>query len=361
MHRLAADDAFLVINGKINAANTYGEFLRSFNKLQCKELQGILVDANLKMRQALFPGAEEFILDIDSTDHEQEGEKMQGLAFNHKGHWGLDSLQAYDQFGFQYWMDVRPGATYTANGSSELIHHVFKKIPKKLARFIRADSGYCNVGFFNAANAADTKFVTAMKANMFEPLIKRVKNWKLSKKLKFHDGRQVDLGRTLYMPIGSHKALHVAFMRALKPGEENTRALFDDARYDYHAFVTNLGEHEMTSEELILFYRGRGNAENFIKELKYGFDLKHFPCKSLIANKAYGLIAAFAANLMRCMAFIENKKRPHFSKAIRFRMVNLACQVVKHARSITLRFSKPVLEEVNHWSTTITTLQFGSS
>jgi hypothetical protein len=46
---------------------------------------------------------------------------------------------------------------------------------------------------------------------------------------------------------------------------------------------------------VIEFYRKRGNAENYIREDKYGFDLKHYPCLKLIANKAYGLISEFGS------------------------------------------------------------------
>lgn len=360
MDRLAADEAFAAVVGGVNAANTYGEYLRLFSKINCKGIQLSLTDLSLKLRRALFPEAKGFILDVDSTDHEQHGKKIEGVEWNYKGHWCLDSLQAYDQYGFQYWMDVRPGATFTSNGSSELIHQVFKKVPKKLKRYLRADSGSCNVDFFNAASAAETLFVCAMRENMSKPLIRRVKTWRSSKRLKFRDGRSVELGRTIYMPVGCQKMLHVVFMRALKAGEQH-KSLFKDSDYDYQAFVTSIGEHEMTNEGLIEFYRGRGNAENFIKESKYAFDLKHFPCQSMMANKIYGLIAAYAYNLVRAMAFIESPKRPHFSKVIRFRMVNLACQVVRHARSVTFRFNNKVFTEVNRWLTQINTLKFGES
>jgi hypothetical protein len=35
----------------------------------------------------------------------------------------------------------------------------------------------------------------------------------------------------------------------------------------------------MTGEQVIEFYRGRANCENFIKEQKHNFDFLHFPCK----------------------------------------------------------------------------------
>lgn len=61
-----------------------------------------------------------------------------------------------------------------------------------------------------------------------------------------------------------------------------------------------LVENPTTSEKLkkdipfrrcICTIRNAGNAENFIKEEKYGYDLKNFPCLKLNANYAYGLLA----------------------------------------------------------------------
>ena len=73
----------------------------------------------------------------------------------------------------------------------------------------------------------------------------------------------------------------------------------------------------MADTKIVEFYRARGHcAENMIRELKNGFDLKHFPCQKLAANKAYGLIAAFAHNVVRFLSFVENPKKQHFSKLI---------------------------------------------
>ncbi|MBP9706169.1 MAG: transposase [Oligoflexales bacterium] len=64
------------------------------------------------------------------------------------------------------------------------------------------------------------------------------------------------------------------------------------------------------------FYKKRGNAENFIRELKNGFDIQHFPCLKLNANKAYGLLAAFAYNLMRFSSWTLGCKTPRFSNKV---------------------------------------------
>jgi hypothetical protein len=193
---------------------------------------------------------------------------------------------------------------------------------------------------------------------MYRPLIHRVTNWRETKKIVFHDKRACEVGSCVYYPKGGREALRVVFMRALRPNEQSN-SLFSDARYDYHAFVTNIGEHDgMKNEEVITFYRKRSNIERFIAELKNGFDLKHFPCRSLKANRAYALMVAFAQNLVRYTAYIENPTRPHFAKVLRFRVLMLPVQVVRHARSVTFRFMAHHEREVKHWLGKIKT-QFG--
>lgn len=72
----------------------------------------------------------------------------------------------------------------------------------------------------------------------------------------------------------------------------------------------------MKIEEVFEFYRGRANVENFIRDQKYGFDLKHFPCQKLSANYVYGLIAQMAYNLTRFVSF-QIDKRECFAKRVR--------------------------------------------
>lgn len=361
MDLLSEEPSFLAINEYVNASNSYGEYLRKFSDLQCKQLNQALIETSLKLRKASHPEEEIWTIDLDSTNAEQAGQKMEGAAFNYKGEWGLDSIAAFDQFGYQYWMQVRPGSTFTSNNSPEIIHKIFKSVPNiKTKRKkndparhrLRADSGFCNADVFNAARAANVGFVIAMRENMFAPRLDQIKQWVNGKEIKFYDGRSVEIGHSVYYPDGVHESLRITVIRAKKVDAQGN--LFGGEAYDYCAWVSNIGHHELNDEQLILLYRQRGVAENFIKELKYGFDLKHFPCQKLTANKAYGLIAAFAYNLMRYTAFLLSPNKPQFSKAIRFKLVNLACQVVQHARQIVFRFTHDTRKEVEYWQKTIT-------
>jgi len=358
MDLLSQDPGFKAINNYVNASNTYGNFLRKFSDYQCKQLNHGLIDTSLKLRKASHPQSKEFILDIDSTPHKQYGQKMEGLAYNYKNLWCLDSIQAFDQFGYQYWMQVRPGNTYTSNNSSEIIDTVFRKVPrqKKHKRYLRADSGYCNVDVFNAAKVANARFVITMKENMFSPLIDKVDNWKASKRIKFYDGRDADIGHFVYYPKRGLEVLRVVFIRGLKPDADTM--LFEESKYDYYAWVSNIAHSEMNNEKLIKFYRKRGNAENYIKELKYGFDMKHFPCQKLTANKVYGLIAAFAYTIMRYSSYLLSKKKPYFSKMVRFKLIYLACQLINHGRQYIFRFNHITERRLKDLITTIE-YQFG--
>ncbi len=351
MDLLAEDNAFEQIANKVCASNTYGEFLREFDAVACKNMNLKLIETSLKLREVSHGNKGDFILDLDSTHHLQHGKKMEGVEWNYKHEWCLDSLQAYDNHGYPYWMQVRPGSTYSSNHASEVIHHIFSKLPKKQKRYFRGDSAFCNTDVFNAVRCAEGKFVIAMKANIYEPLLKSGMCWNQTSKIKFLDNRECEIGQTIYYPTKGHETLRVVLIRAEKKDQKQN--VFGLIEYDYHGFVTNMGQHEISAEKVIEFYRKRGNAENFIKEVKYGLDLKHFPCQKLLANYAYGVIAALAYSIQRFLSFIQNPKKQHFSKLLRRRMIFIPVQVVKHAREVIFKFSDHIYKEVQNWIHTI--------
>lgn len=132
---------------------------------------------------------------------------------------------------------------------------------------------------------------------------------------KFYDGRAFDIGQTVFINRETNKIMRLVFLRGLKENE-GRNSLFGDSRYDYAAFVTTISQHLMSNEEIISLYRSPSNAENFIRELKYGFDMLHYPCRKLTANKAYGLLMALAYNLVRLAGHLLNPVKPLFAKKV---------------------------------------------
>jgi len=329
---LRFDTAFKTVTNGAMASTTAGEFIRSFSNRSIELLQEQITLLALKQRQILFPDDKEFDLAIDSTPHLQTGLKMEGLQYDYKNNWGLNSLNAYDQYGFSYSFDLRPGATYSGNGAGAMIRNILSKVPGSMNKKVRADSAYCNLEVMNTCFSQGAKFALAMKKNVYNSILENNKNtikWKKTK-ISFFESDQCELADAIYAPEGlqgNTKALRVVFIRAPK-----------DEGHKYYAICTNIFQHEWKAKQVIKFYRGRANCENFIKEQKYGMDFKHFPCKKLDANRVYGLIGIIAYNMMRTTSFLISKKGC-LSKKIRKLLLEIPCQIVSHARRLTIKIN----------------------
>ncbi len=343
-------------------ATTFGNYLRSFTGHHLFKLRRALINMAYLLRR-FCDDNEPLIFDVDSTLNVQYGVKMEGYSRHYNGQTsGLHSVSVFDNMGLCYWHDVRPGNTHTAKGVSAIIHEVLASIPqsryfKKKRKIFRADSGYCNSEFMNAVSAKGCGFVCMGRmGNKLEDSLEGIKNWRPCG-LTMKDGRKTEIGSTTVAGFGSTaKHVRVVAMRALR--EDAHQLLFDFYRYDYVYLVTNMGQHEYSNEQLFKLYRHRGQAENYIKLQKYGFDLKHYPCLKLSANKAYGLIAAFAYSIMQFMAQTRPlmkrtrngiKRIVQFAKAHRRRWLFLPAQVVCHAGKVIIRYNERHYKEVNRW------------
>jgi hypothetical protein len=122
--------------------------------------------------------------------------------------------------------------------------------------------------------------------------------------------------------------------------------------WEYYAVVTNLNLVNWSLQEVFEHHRKRGNAENFIREGKYNFNLKGFPCRSMVANQAWAAFAQIAHNLIRWIAILENPDRPSFAKRIREDFLFIPGKLAQGARSLVLRVNKStkeVIEKIEGW------------
>jgi hypothetical protein len=72
-----------------------------------------------------------------------------------------------------------------------------------------------------------------------------------------------------------------------------------------------------------------------------------FFCQSLKANHVWGLMGIIAYNLMRMVSFTIYPQSGCFVRTTRRRLVILAGEVIKHARSIEIRMMEYLAKEVN--------------
>jgi len=349
-----------VMGGETVLPRTMANFLRDFSDQNLSSLNAFLATQAKLNRQHVTKyhtkslGNTSLHLSIDSTPHEQCGKKMEGLAWNYKDMWCLDSQSIFDELGFCYGMQLRPGNTKSGVDAEELITTALRGYKFSDEKYLSADSAYCNQGVIRTCLGLGVKFtiVANQATTNWRSHINEITNWKpweYSKKeleqaeAKGQDLPQIELGRFHWRPSWND-ALCFPVVVQRKPLKQCSLV---DGAYEYYGIITNHNLFKQSLQSLVEHYNKRGNVENFIREEKYGYDLKHFPCQSLQANHAFGLIAMVAQNLLRWMALIDKPKKTYFAKKFRRNFINIPGQLVKHARSLVLKVSKESLKEVN--------------
>jgi hypothetical protein len=374
------DDPYLVklFDDDVAAVRTIGDFLRDFTETHIALLNEFLNTMSRTLFASLQTGLDELfrpedlIIDMDSTYHEHFGEKIEGVAWNYKNQWSIETQVAFSNLGFCHGVQMRPGNTKSGVDAAPFIERIFQDARSQLTRkrqgldYFRADSAYCyqdvikscmkmGVFFTITANDATTHWKTQMKQ---EGLSWR--EWVYSdkeKKKALEQERElprVEVSRFYWRPRWSDELLMfpVVIKRTWQPARpETTPDLFApdtvmiDGEWDYYGVVTNLDLSSWSLQEVIEHHAKRGNAENFVKEEKYNFKLKNFPCLKMLANHAWVQLALVAHNIIRWIAIMDAPDRPHYSKKVRRRFVFQAGRLASHAGQFTLRVMKSAYEK----------------
>jgi hypothetical protein len=342
---------------EIPSSRTMGEFLRDFTQKQRDDFNSLLTTQALEIREKLTKNAP-LVIDIDSTSHVQRGKKIEGLAYNYKNEWCLDSLVAFDDLGLCYGMELRPGNTFSSVGASEMLNRIFAHVKGgKKKGYFRGDSAFCNEEVIRACLLNQLTFTITAHGNILweesvaQGEVTEWKAWKYTEEEKKAAEKaktalpQVELGSYQYAPSwASNIRFHVVVKRTWT---EKPCPTASAPGWRYYAVLTNWNLFYNEQQEVMAFHQKRGNSENFIREGKYGYDLKHFPCKKMNANHAYGLFALFVHNFIRTLAMLDNPSNPHYSKKIRRKYIFIPSRVVYSARYVIVKIPNHYKKEVD--------------
>ena len=348
-----------VMKGETVVPRTMGNFLRAFEDEHLERLNEFISlqsKAYAEHLKVVYP--QEFqaplCLDIDSTPHVQSGEKMEGLAYNYKDLWCLDSQVVFDQSGLCWNLELREGNTKSGVGAERQIQTSLRHFKHGDNKQVRADSAYCNQEFIKTCLSLGSEFtITAHQGTMgwqnHIDEISRWEKWEYSPaQIKKANDRgkeleDIEVGRFYWRPSWSETLrFPVVVKRTPIKGQID---LFHGG-YKYYGVVTNMSLLNKSIQSIFEHHQKRGNAENFIREEKYGYDLKHFPCQKLNANRAFGLLAMVAHNLLRFAALLDNPKKTKFAKKFRRSFITIPGKLVEHARSLTLQIPQRFIKEV---------------
>jgi len=349
--------------GSVPAPRTVGDWLRDFSSTNIESLNDFLVCQALSLRKKLQPDGP-IVIDMDSTSHVQRAEKMEGLAYNYKNEWCLDSLVAFDDLGFAYNMDLRAGNTFSSDGAADMIDRIFSSLRSHTwasteKHYFRGDSAFCNEEVMRSCIRQNAKFTLTAHGNTgWEKEARSIpdelwSDWSYSvAEIEQAQRRKrklplIQTASLLYQPSWSDNLRFTIVIKRTWREHEQIGLFAGQGYWDHYAVLTNITLANFTPQSIMEHHQARGNSENFIREAKYGYDLKHFPCKKLSANRAYGLLALVAHNFHRAMAQISNPKKPHFSKHLRRKFTFIPGRLIRHARTLTMRIPARFMKEVN--------------
>lgn len=389
--RRVREDPYLeeLFEDEVAAIRTLGDFLEDFEAEHLERLdlflntmaKSIHEHLSLVLPEEFKP--KNFIVDIDSTHHVHYGDEIEGLAYNYKGEWCLESHTAFDSLGLCHGFQLRNGNTKPGTGAAEFIESIFRDHRQQRVRrlegtdFFRADSAYCNQSVIKKCLELGIQFsITAHKATTqwtknFEPAQLQWTDWEYSakdlKKSRSKKLPKVQVARFYWQPSWADGVLKfpivikrtwMTFEKMSKKAKHGQRSLFElstikeEGDWQYYAVVTNIDLTKWTIQSVFEHHQKRAMAENHIKNAKYGMRLNNFPCFSLNKNQAWAQLSMVAHNMLRWLSLLDNPGEPGYAERTRGDWIFHPGKLASHARQIILRTTiefKEVLKKIEGW------------
>lgn len=207
---------------------------------------------------------------------------------------------------------------------------------KRIAR-TRADSASYQAEFINELEEDKVLWtITADQDAAVQGLIKTMPEeaWREPKK-----GCGYELAEAVHTMNKTKASFRLVIKRELRKQQD----LFDatGGKYHHYAVASNWPEEEKDAQAVLSWHNQRGQAENFNKELKYGFGQDQMPCGESYANAVYFRIGVIAYNLFlgfKRLSCIETWAR-HTMSTFRWKLVQIAGRIVHHAGRVILKLA----------------------
>jgi hypothetical protein len=308
-------------------AGTAGDWLRR----QGEDGVAGLEQVNRELIQkALEREGEELILDVDATEIEAEKQEAK---------WTYHQVQGYmPRVGYVNGICVghefREGNASPGAGILPFARKCEAALPEGKRIYFRSDSAAYQAEVINYYHQPGRTFT--ITADLDVAVKREIKHlpegaWK---PYRTPDGIATDrqIAETVHTLNGTPQAFRLIVLRWFNPQPN----LFETERYCYHAVASN---REEGAAEVSWKHNGRGNSENWHKELKVGVGMEQMPCGQKEANALYFAIGVLAYNLAQLL-----KRRvlpPAYATAtlatLRWKVYRLAGKMVRHARGLILQ------------------------
>jgi hypothetical protein len=348
--------------GRIPTAKAIGNWLRDFDEQRIQSMDAYLSAQALSYRRHLKPGTP-LVLDMDSTSHPQTGVKIEGVGWNYKNEWALDSLSTFDDLGFCYGFELRGGSTYSSVGAEPMLRRIVGSIRENSVNkfetiFYQADSAFCNEEVLRACLNLKLKFTITAHGNLrWEPEARQIpdaewKSWVYTREEqkdaadKQRPLPRIEVAQMFFTPSWAENIRFKLVVKREWEEFDGDGLLKGQGYWRYYGVLTNVTDYREEPQAILEHHFQRGNAENRIKAFKSDYDLRHLPCRKMKANHAYALLGMEALNFHRALSLVEDPECPRFSKSFRERLIRIPGRLVQHARALKIKIEEHWLEEV---------------
>lgn len=313
------------------ASSTMGDWLRRMGK-DGRGFKGLARVNKHEVAEVLRrDGRVEYTLDADATVIGAEKEEAKWTYKKEKGYQPL--LGFLFELGLVLAEEFRDGNVPAEAGALEFLELCQRMMPKgKRIAYYRADSASYQSRLMNRCFADHVRFtITADQDSAVKEAIKGIgqEEWQ-----PYEGDREI--AETVHTMNDTREAFRLIVQRWPKVQAE----LFDPDPYCYHVIATN---REEPANKIVALHNQRGQAENFIKELKEGFGMNWMPCGETYANAVFFRIGVIAYNLFQAMKVLSLPSRWRTSTiaTVRWSLYQTAARLVHHAHQVVLKLAAP--------------------
>ena len=308
-------------------AGTVGDWLRRQGWTGAEAIQQVsrrLVEACLGSEP------EELILDVDATEIEAE---KQGAQWTYHHRQGYMPLLGYVN-GVCVGHEFREGNQSPGAGILKFGQSCEAALPEGKRVYFRSDSAAYQAEVINHYSQPGRSFT--ITADLDAAVKREIRNLPETAWQAYRAVDEVATDRQIAETVHSMNATEQAFRLVVLRWPNPQPNLFEADRYCYHAVATN---REEAACEVIWKHNGRGNSENWHKELKIGMGMEQMPCGQLGANALYFAIGVLAYNLAQLLKrqVLPESYRQVTVATLRWKLYRLAGKLVRHARAWILQ------------------------
>lgn len=308
-------------------AGTVGDWLRRQGRAGAEALQPV----HQKLIETCLEGEpEEVILDVDATEIEAE---KQEAAWTYHHVQGYMPLLGYVN-GVCVGHEFREGNQSPGAGILALARSCERALPAGKRLYFRSDSAAYQAAVINHYSQPGRSF--SITAHQDAAVQREIQNLPETAWSPYRTSDGIARDRQITETVHSMEGTEQAFRLIVLRWPNRQPHLFEANAYCYHAVATNRGE---SASAVIWEHNGRGQSENWHKELKLGLGMEQMPCGQFEANAMYFAIGVLAYNLAQLLKrrVLPEAYRTATVATLRWKVYRLAGKLVRHARGWVLR------------------------